>query len=199
MTSRSRQSYRRKYTKSPHDNIIFVLVVLLAAALYVHHLKSPINKHRVFYLAGAAIALFGLVLIIIVLRKLTLYTLGRPIRYLHINAMDGTEFEHYIADLLPTQGYKNVRLTPYFGFGCDIVAEKEGVIWGIQVKCYNNPVGKAAVEQAVTGLRPHKCDRAMVITNSSFTLRARSLAASNNCLLVDGQQLMGWGNSRSSK
>jgi restriction system protein len=196
MASRSRRSYRRKYTKSIHDNIIFAVVILLAAAVYVHHIKSPVNKQRAFYIGGAAIALFGLVLIIIVLRKLTLYSSGRQLRHLNLDAMDGIEFEHYIANLLPTQGYKHVRLTSYFDFGCDIVAEKEGVIWGIQVKRHSGKVGRSAVQQAVAGLRPYKCDRAMVITNNSFTQQARGLAASNNCLLVDGQRLMHWADSR---
>jgi restriction system protein len=196
MASKPRRSYRRKYTKSTHDNIIFALVTLLAAGVYVHHLKSPVNKQIALYIAAVAIALFGLVLIIIVLRKLTLYTRRRRLRHLNVDAMDGIEFERYIADLLPSQGYEHIRLTSYFDFGCDIVAEKEGVIWGIQVKRHSGPVGRSAVQQAVAGLKPYKCDRAMVITNNSFTKQARSLAASNNCLLIDGHQLLRWADSR---
>lgn len=196
MTSRSRRSYRKKYTRSTHDNIIFAVVILLSAAVYVHHLKSPVNKQSAFYIADLVITLLGLVLIIIVLRKLTLYNRRRRLRHLNLDAMDGIEFERYVADLLPSQGYKNVRLTSYFDFGCDIVAEKEGVVWGIQVKRHGGPVGRVAVQQAVAGLSPYKCDRAMVITNNSFTKQARSLAASNNCLLIDGHQLLLWADSR---
>jgi len=196
MPSRSRRSYRRKYTRNTHDSIIFALVILLAASVYVHHIKSPVNKQLAFYIAAIVIGLLGLVLIVIVLRKLTLYTRERRLRHLNVDAMDGIEFERFIADLLPSQGYKHVRLTNYFDFGCDIVAEKEDVVWGIQVKRHNDKVGRSAVQQAVAGLRPHKCDRAMVITNNSFTSQARSLAASNSCLLVDRQQLMRWADSR---
>ncbi len=111
MPSRSRRSYRRKYTRNTHDNIIFVLVILLAASIYVHHIKSPANKQLAFYIAAVVIGLLGLVLIVIVLRKLTLYTRARRLRHLNVDAMDGIEFERFIADLLPSQGYKHVRLT----------------------------------------------------------------------------------------
>jgi restriction system protein len=77
----------------------------------------------------------------------------------------------------------------------DIIAEKDGVLWGIQVKRYSGPVKMAAVRQAVAALKHYGCDQAMVITNNGFSPSARNLAASNNCLLVDGPQLMNWARS----
>jgi HJR/Mrr/RecB family endonuclease len=196
MASRSRRSYRTKYTRNTHEHIIFVLVILLAAAVYVHHIKSPVSKQHILNIGVVVIALFIIALLIMLLRKLTFTSHARRLRHLQLDAMSGLEFERYIADLLPSQGYKHVRLTSYFDFGCDIVAEKDGVRWGIQVKRHSVPIGKAAVQAAVAGLKSYNCDRAMVITNSSFTSRARGLAASNNCLLVNGRQLTNWAESR---
>src|SRR5690606_21651389 len=78
-----------------------------------------------------------------------------------IDSMDGLEFEHYIADLLYRQGYSSVSLTEQFDYGVDIVAERDGVRWGIQAKRYSGLVKADAVRQVVTGLRLYDCDRGM--------------------------------------
>lgn len=102
-----------------------------------------------------------------------------------IDSMDGSQFEHYIAGLLRKQGYCNVMFTEKYDYGVDIVAEKEGVRWGVQVKRYNQMVKADAVRQVVTGLRLYECDRGMVITNSTFSRVARELAIGNDCVLID--------------
>ena len=67
----------------------------------------------------------------------------------------------------------------------DIIATKDNIRWGIQVKRYSGLVKAEAVRQVVTGLRVYGCDRAMVITNSVFSRVAIQLANSNECVLVD--------------
>lgn len=106
-----------------------------------------------------------------------------------IDTMDGLEFEYYVADLLYRQGYRNVLLTEQFDYGVDIVAEKDGIRWGIQAKRYSGLVKAAAVRQVVTGLRLYGCDRGMVITNSTFSRVARQLAEGNDCVLIDRYDL----------
>ena len=107
-----------------------------------------------------------------------------------IDKMDGIEFEHYIAQILKRQGYRRVRLTERYDYGVDIVAEKDGVKWGIQVKRYSGLVKASAVRQVVTGLSIYNCQRAMVITNSEFSNIAKALAVSNNCILVNRASLL---------
>jgi restriction system protein len=99
--------------------------------------------------------------------------------------MDGITFEYYVAQLLTRQGYINVSLTEQYDYGVDIIAEKDGLRWGIQVKRYSGLVKAEAVRQVVTGLRLYNCDRAMVITNSRFSAVARRLASGNDCVLID--------------
>jgi restriction system protein len=103
--------------------------------------------------------------------------------------MDGIEFEEHIANVLKSQGYTNIQLTEQFDYGVDIVASKNGIRWGIQVKRYSGLVKAEAVRQVVTGLRMYGCDRAMVITNSVFSRVAVRLAESNDCVLVDRGKL----------
>ena len=107
--------------------------------------------------------------------------------------MDPLEFEVYVAKLLQHQGFRNVRLTEKFDYGVDIIAEKDGTRWGVQVKRYANMVKADAVRQVFTGLVRYKCDRSMVVTNShSFSRPARELAADNNCVLVGRDELAKW-------
>lgn len=74
-------------------------------------------------------------------------------------------------------------------FGVDIVAKKDGITWGVQVKHYHGLVGINAVRQVVVALKKYKCDRAMVVTNSVFSRPAIEIAKSQDCVLVDGSKL----------
>jgi len=102
-----------------------------------------------------------------------------------VDSMDGIAFEYYIAEVLKNRGYSNVSLTERYDYGVDIIAEKDGIRWGVQVKRYSGLVKAEAVRQVVTGLRLYGCDRAMVITNSTFSNVAKTLAAGNECVLID--------------
>ncbi len=107
------------------------------------------------------------------------------LRLSDIDTMDGLAFEKYVANLLEQQGYSNISLTEQYDYGVDIIATRDGICWGIQVKRYSGLVKAEAVRQVVTGLRVYGCDRAMVITNSVFSRVAVQLADSNDCVLVD--------------
>jgi restriction system protein len=109
-----------------------------------------------------------------------------------VDNMTGLQFERYIAGLLKHRGFKNVQLTEQYDLGVDIIANKEGITWGIQVKRYSGLVKADAIRQVVTALKFYRCDRAMVITNSYFSNVAKGLADSNDCVLIDRNQLMGW-------
>ena len=110
---------------------------------------------------------------------------GRNTQLRDVDTMDGLDFEAYVAQLLIGQGYSNVSLTEQYDYGVDIVAERDGVRWGVQTKRYSGPVKAEAVRQVVTGLRLYGCDRAMVVTNSTFSNVAKRLAEGNDCVLID--------------
>jgi len=109
-----------------------------------------------------------------------------------IDKMTGLEFERYIARLLKTKSYIHIILTEEYDYGVDIIAEKDGIRWGIQVKRYSGLVKANAVRQAVTALKKYHCDRAMVISNSTYSKVAKELARSNDCVLVDRNGLLKW-------
>lgn len=143
-------------------------------------------KHLIPYLI-VALLLIGLGAIVVNASR-NLSIRKRNIRpMLDINTINGLAFEKHIADLLRANGYTKVCLTEFYDYGVDIIAEKDGIRWGVQVKYYSGLVGLDAVRQVVAGLKYYHCDRGMLVTNSHYTTVAVELARSNDCILVDGR------------
>ena len=67
--------------------------------------------------------------------------------------MDGFHFEYQCAEILKRYGF-----------------------YGIQCKYYSYPVGNKAVQEAYAGANFYDCDKAMVMTNLTFTRSATELA-----------------------
>ena len=106
------------------------------------------------------------------------------------DTMEGHDFEYYCADLLKNNGFYNVSVTQGSGDqGIDVLAEKGGVKYGIQCKCYAKDIGNKAVQEAFAGKTFYHCHVAAVLTNRFFTKSAQELAAVNQVLLWDRNQL----------
>ena len=92
--------------------------------------------------------------------------------------MDGLQFEHRCAELLRYRGFHKVAVTKGSGDqGVDILAQKNGIKYGIQCKYYSYPVGNKAIQEAYAGTDFYDCDVAMVmIQYSTSTRQARELA-----------------------
>ena len=96
----------------------------------------------------------------------------------------GIKFEKLIAALFEKMEYK-VSFTKTTGdYGIDIIADDDIVRIAIQCKCYHgHSVGNDAVQQAVSGKEFYGCDKAMVVTNSTFTPAAIEQAKKSNVIL----------------
>ncbi len=91
--------------------------------------------------------------------------------------MSGIDFESYCAEILRMQGYSDIRLTKASGDqGVDITARRGGQRWAFQCKHYSQPVGNKAVQEVYAGAAIYGCDRAVVMTNSTFTSGAKEAA-----------------------
>ena len=109
-----------------------------------------------------------------------------------IDAMTGTEFEHYVAARLQRAGWR-VTFTPASGdYGVDLIGEKDGKSLAVQCKRLGKPVGVAAVQQVVAGARHHGCVKSIVISNQEFTAAATQLARTHNCQLIGRKALQSW-------
>lgn len=107
-----------------------------------------------------------------------------------IDAMEGHEFERFIANLLRKLGYQKVEVTPGSGDqGVDVLAEKDGVRYAIQCKCYSSDLGNTPVQEVNTGKMIYHCHVGVVVTNRYFTQSAREAAKATGVLLWDRSKL----------
>ena len=91
--------------------------------------------------------------------------------------MDGYQFEEQCAIILKRKHFSKIEVTKSSGDqGVDIIAYKHRKKYGIQCKYYTYPVGNKAVQEAYAGANFYDCDKAMVMTNTTFTRSATELA-----------------------
>lgn len=88
----------------------------------------------------------------------------------------GIEFEKNVEKLFASCGYKASRTPSSGDFGADVIAEKGDLRYAVQCKHHARPVGIKAVQEAATARRYHKCDFAVVVSDSGFTPAAQELA-----------------------
>ena len=109
-----------------------------------------------------------------------------------ISKMSGIEFEHYIHNRLTAIGLTDVSTTSTSGDqGADIIFLHKGKRFVIQAKRYSSNVGNSAVQEVYAAKGFYKCDFAWVITNSSYTTSARTLANQLGVILIEGNELLG--------
>lgn len=136
------------------------------------------NTYLIFFICGAAAvfllaAFFG--------RRWR-----RRARPDEIDRMEGRDFEYYCAALLRNCGFQEVEVTKGSGdYGVDILAEKDGVTYAIQCKCYAAPVGVKAVQEAYAGRDYYDRMVGAVLTNQYFTQPAVEAAKKLKILLWD--------------
>lgn len=109
-----------------------------------------------------------------------------------LDHMEGHEFEYYCADLLKKKGFLEVEVTKGSGdYGVDILAEKDGITYAIQCKCYTAPIGVKAVQEAYAGRDYYDRMVGAVLTNQYFTAPAVEAAKKLKILLWDRGYLEG--------
>ena len=103
-----------------------------------------------------------------------------------MDEMEGHDFEYFCADLLEKSGFLEVEVTKGSGdYGADILAEKDGVTYAIQCKCYHSPIGVKAVQEAYAGRDYYDRMVGAVLTNQYFTTPAVEAAKKLKILLWD--------------
>ena len=103
-----------------------------------------------------------------------------------LDDLEGHEFEYFCAKLLKESGFIEVEVTKGSGdYGVDILAEKDGVTYAVQCKCYTDPVGVKAVQEAYAGRDYYDRMVGAVMTNQYFTAPAVNAARKLKILLWD--------------
>lgn len=109
---------------------------------------------------------------------------------LSIDKMNGHDFEYFCAELLRKNGFSDVKVTKGSGDqGVDILAKKDGIKYAIQCKNYASHLGNSPVQEVNAGKIYYKCHVGVVMTNSTFTQGAKTLAEATGVLLWDGSIL----------
>lgn len=107
-----------------------------------------------------------------------------------IDAMDGTEYEAFLAMLFAHLGYRVEHVGRSHDFGADLLLtsrRRQRIV--VQAKRYSGNVGIAAVQEALGAISYYGAVRAMVVTNRGFTDSARELAARSGVELWGREQL----------
>ena len=113
---------------------------------------------------------------------------GIDAELLSIDLMEGHEFEYWCAALLRKTGFSNVEVTQGSGDqGVDVLAEKDGIRYAIQCKCYSKDLGNKPVQEVNSGkmMPEYHCQIGVVMTNRYFTKGAKDLAVATGTLLWD--------------
>lgn len=141
------------------------------------------NAILITIITGICTVAFLVVLIVIVSRR-------RKRAQSILDEMEGHEFEYFCAELLQENGFYEVEVTRASGdYGIDILAEKDGVTYAIQCKCYSAPVGVKAIQEAYAGRDYYDRMVGAVLTNQYFTNPAVEAAKKLKILLWDREYL----------
>lgn len=98
----------------------------------------------------------------------------------------GAEYEEYAAGYLERQGFRILGHTGRSGdLGVDLVARKGLKTYAVQCKFYSGAVDGAAVQQVVAGMACYGCNAALVVTNSTLTPGAWTLARRNGVEVLE--------------
>ncbi len=96
----------------------------------------------------------------------------------------GTEFEAFCAAELNRAGWDARATQKSRDQGVDVVATKGGIRLVLQCKMHSRPIGNKAIQEIAAGRANEMADIAAVVSNQSYTIAARRLAATNNVYLL---------------
>lgn len=102
-----------------------------------------------------------------------------------VDMMTGVEFENFIAYLFKKMGYSVSITQASSDQGIDIIATKNGIQLGIQVKRYSSSVSNKAIQEVVAGIHYYQLQKSVVITNNYFTSSAIELGKMNDVIMWD--------------
>jgi HJR/Mrr/RecB family endonuclease len=100
------------------------------------------------------------------------------------DTMSGREFEHFMADLFRTAGYKVDVVGGTGDQGVDLLLKEGRKRIAVQCKKYGKPVGNAAVSAIYAGAKHYGAKHAWVLAPEGFTKGAIDLAKSTGVRLM---------------
>ena len=106
-----------------------------------------------------------------------------------IDRMRGIEFEQFCAELFRRKGFKVATTQASGDQGADLILEGKNGRAVVQAKRSKSKVGNWAVQEVLAAKGFYAAQRAVVLTNNSYSNSARALAAANGVELLDRNDL----------
>ena len=114
----------------------------------------------------------------------------RSERLHELDAMTDAEFSRHAADLLRAQGYEVAPLARSSPPGTDFLLVRGAERRLGRVSRHTRPLTDSVVTEALSAGHAQGCDGALVLANQPFSLRARTLARREDCILIDREDLI---------
>lgn len=169
-----------KKSRNRIDPITIIVGIVMAVMFFREH------HHQV--MMGLFFVFLGIALFLIFNHQ-TIKISTKDIKI--VDGMGGVEFEHFVVSLLKTNGYSRVKCTQASNdYGADIIAYRKGEKIALQCKRYNGLVGVSAVQEVLGAKSYYKAQKAIVVTNSKFTVNAIRLAKEANVIIWDRGNLI---------
>lgn len=109
----------------------------------------------------------------------------------HVDQMEGKEFERFLGRLFQRSGYEVLFTSTSADQGADLIISKDNIKTAVQAKRYSGSVGNKAIQEVISAKGYYKCQKGIVVTNSSFTPSAIALAKSDPTItLIDRNRLI---------
>lgn len=107
-----------------------------------------------------------------------------------LDAMNGYEFEQFVAKLFSNMGYSTEVTKKSGDQGVDVIAKSDFQTLAIQAKNHTSIISNSAIQEIVAAKVPSKADKAVVVATSDFTKSAKDLARANKVKLVNRKELL---------
>jgi len=104
--------------------------------------------------------------------------------------MTDAEFSRYAADLLRAQGYEVAPLAHSSPPGTDFLLVRGTERRLGRVFRHTRPLTDSVVAEVLSAGHAQGCDGGLVLANQPFSLRARTLARREDCILIDHEDLI---------
>ena len=113
----------------------------------------------------------------------------KSLKYNMMNLHSGNDFELYLVNLFRELNYKVKHCGKTGDQGGDLIVSKNDITYVVQAKYYSNKLDNTSIQEVVGAIRFYNTDKGIVITNSTFTSKAKELAEANKIILIDGDGL----------
>lgn len=114
---------------------------------------------------------------------------GQSIQMAHLDRMDGSDFERFVAQVLLALGYDVALPAGPGDLGADILAFGPPGDVVVQVKRSSGQLSRSAVADAVAAAEYHATGRSLLVTNTTLSAAAREFARGTGCEVWDRQEL----------